>query len=161
MDERSPYAAPASEVEVFEERKGAPWKGIVLGLLTDIGGSIVLSTLIVTVIAMIMTSHGVDQNEMRTLVLGPERSLFITAALYGTGLLFSVLGGFVCARIVKQSELKWGAVMAVLSTLIGLAMGGNHEGTALTFTLYVASIVATIAGAWLGMKRNQRQRSRA
>ncbi len=161
MEGRSPYSPPASAVDVYVEQKGAPWKAVLLGLLIDIGGSIVSSVLIVMVSAMVMASNGMDQREIQNLFAGPERSLPVSVALYVMGGLFSVLGGFVCARIVKQNELKWGGIMAAISTLIGLVIGGNRHESVMALFLYVVGFVATLMGAWLGMKRNQRLRSKA
>jgi hypothetical protein len=78
---------------------------------------------------------------------------FYVTSLVGLG--FSMLGGYVCARIVRRSELKFGAILAALSALLGILFAGENTqqlGTFLSLTLL--GIGAVVVGARLGQAKN-------
>lgn len=155
MDERNPYAPPVSEVLITKECKGAAWKAILFGLLVDIGGTTVIAFIGGVVAVIILTSQGMDETQLELLFSDPSSPFMIAMAVIGG--LFSVLGGYVCARVAKQNELKLGGVMALLSTLFVIVLDG--ESTGIDLLLYAAGIVSIFFGSWLGMRRNQRSRA--
>lgn len=156
MDERSPYAPPASNPEIYEERKGAAWKAVLLGVVVDIGGTVVISFGAAFVAAMIFTSQGMDEAQFDQLFA--DRTSPLMVALTIVGGLFSILGGYVCARIAKHNELKLGGVVALFSTLFAIILDDERSGMTEDLLLYTAGIVSILFGSWLGMKRNQRRR---
>jgi len=66
-----------------------------------------------------------------------------------------VLGGYVCARIARRSELKFGAILAALSAVLGLALAGDDQQLGTLLSLTLAGIGAVIAGARLGLAKNR------
>jgi hypothetical protein len=74
-------------------------------------------------------------------------------ALVGLG--FSALGGYVCARIARRSEMKLGAILAAVSALSGFFLAGDEQqlGTMLSFTLL--GFGAVLVGARLGLAKNR------
>lgn len=156
MDERSPYAPPVSDVLVIKERKGASWKAILFGLLVDIGGTTATAFVGGMVAVILLTSQGVDETQLEQLFSDPSSPLMIAMTVLGG--FFSVLGGYVCARVAKQNELKLGGVMALISTLFAIVLDGESNG--MDLLLYAAGIVSVLFGSWLGMRRNQRSRAK-
>src|SRR6185436_10621914 len=68
---------------------------------------------------------------------------------YVVGTAFSWLGGYVCARVARETEMQCAAVVATVSTLTALAMG-----TGLPFALYLLLALLTagsvMLGGWMG-----------
>lgn len=157
MDERSPYAPPVSDVHIHQERKGASWKAVLFGLLVDIGGTTATAFVGGMVAVILLTSQGMDETQLEHLFSDPSSPLMIAMAVIGG--LFSVLGGYVCARVAKQNELKLGGVMALISTLFAIVFDGESSGMTLDLLLYAAGIVSVLFGSWLGMRHNQRCRA--
>jgi hypothetical protein len=156
MDERSPYAPPASNIELPDEHKGAPWKAVLFGVLIDIGGTMLLGIVVATVAFAVLTAQGKDASDFEQLFTDPMSPMMM--AISFAGCLMSVIGGYVCSRFAKQNELKLAGVMAMISTLYSLVVG-SYEFTAYTLFLYVATIASIFFGSWVGMKRNQRRLS--
>lgn len=156
MDERSPYAPPVSDVSVSKERKGTAWKAILFGLLVDIGGTTIFAFVGGMLAVILLTSQGMDEAQLDQLF--SERSSPLMIAMTVIGGLFSVLGGYVCARIAKQNELRLAGVMALITSLFNIYFGDDNRGMTLDLLLYAAGIVSVLFGSWLGMRRNQRDR---
>jgi hypothetical protein len=152
VSERSPYAAPSAKVSDPAPRPGSPYKAVIFGLLTDFGGTIALSVLL-TFIWGVAQSPEVATGEAMT--VDPWYSWVGFAGGFG----FSVLGGYVCARVAGQSEYTLGAILAVLVVVLGLLLFGSGEHDfGVAVALNAATVVAVIVGAWIGKKRNRRQR---
>ena len=157
MEERSPYTPPVSDVEVVAERKGAAWKAVLIGELVDIGGTVLLSYIESTVAFVMMRNRGLDDAEFLKMFDDPLSPLLLTMTL--TGILLSILGGFVCARIARHNEFKLAGVMVLISTLFSIAVG-NKELTAYYVSMYAATVISVFFGSWLGLKLNQRRRGK-
>jgi hypothetical protein len=67
---------------------------------------------------------GGTADDLMTLARGNGIDSPMALALALVGCMFSVLGGYVCARIAKHSEYKLGLVLAACSVVAGLALGG-------------------------------------
>jgi hypothetical protein len=152
----NPYAPPEATVDDLPARPGSAFKAIALGLATDIGGTLLATILLAVIYGAGLGAAGVKGEEIAaTLRASATDSWFFYAtALVGLG--FSGLGGYVCARVARRSELKLGAILAALSAILGLALAGDEQqqlGTLLSFTL--AGIGAVLAGARLGLSRNR------
>jgi hypothetical protein len=160
MNERSPYAPPVSDVAAARERKGAPWKAVLFGLVVNIGGSMLAGFLLVIATAIYTgytDPNGFNDNQVEKIAQifsDPTSSIMIVG--YIIGFLFSIFGGYVCSRIARHNELKLGGVLALVSSVLGLLMDGNSAASfPLELLLYSASIGGIMFGSWVGMKRNQ------
>ena len=136
MDSRSPYRAPGAKLADPAPRPGSPYKAVALGLLTDFGGTLALSLIVAPV--------------------SPESWPFYAISIGGGA--FSVLGGYVCARIAGQSEYTLGAILAAINVVLGLALGGDDADVGMQIVLNVATVACVILGARLGKARNRRGR---
>lgn len=154
MEGRSPYAPPASDIAVTAVRPGKVWKGVLLGLLVDIGGSLVASIVLGIAYAVFLALQELPREQALALLRDADSNPFIhwTGLLLGS--MFSVLGGYVCARIIRHQELRWGALTGVISAVIGLALAGTEAAQGSVILLFALTIALVSAGAWLGMKRN-------
>lgn len=92
------------------DKKGISIKAIVLGFLTDAGGSIVVGIAYGIVLAVCMIIKGTPPEKIGAQLTGPM--LFIPSLFIGFG--FTLLGGFVAGRVAKRSEVLHGAIVGAL-----------------------------------------------
>lgn len=152
----NPYAPPEAKLVDPATGPGSPIKAVTIGLAADIGGTIVATVILALAYGVVLSASGASAEEIEALTGNPSTDswFFYVTALVGCA--FSMLGGYLCARIARQGELKLGAMLAGISTLISLAFGvePNQLGIMISFTLL--GIAAVLAGAWLGRARNRR-----
>jgi hypothetical protein len=159
MDSRNPYSAPSAKVSDPAPRPGSPYKAVALGVLTDFGGTFVLSIVLVFLYGMSLAASGMPQEEIQQAIQAASAdSWYFWAATIGGGG-FSVLGGYVCARIARQSEYTLGVILGALNVAIGLLIGDGGHDVGMSITLNAATVASVILGAWLGKKRNRRDRA--
>jgi type III secretory pathway component EscS len=152
----SPYAPPNSELGDVPQEAGSPVKALTLGFLTDIGGTIVISTVLSIVFSLIWANQGVSLEQVTARL--QDQSLSNPVALIGNvlGTLFSYLGGFVCARIVRRSEMRYAAILAVLNVLVGMAISPSATSPAWLALSYGASIAAILLGGAHARAKNRK-----
>ena len=75
---------------------------------------------------------------------------------YAVGAAFSWLGGYVCARVARETELRCAAVVAAVSATLALAMGSELP-LPLNLLLAMLTVGAVMLGGWTGAQRNLRQ----
>ena len=100
-------------------------KGVFLGVLADIGGSVLASALLLSLfvgdaIAPDMPPEDVEQ-VMRRL---SQDGAFLTISLL-LGLAFTGLGGYVAARVARRELYLNAGLVGVISLLLGLLFGGQ------------------------------------
>jgi hypothetical protein len=152
----NPYAPPDASVQDLPPRPGSAFKAIGLGLATDIGGTLIATVILALIYGIALAVSGVKREDIAATMQASAADswFFYLTSLVGLG--FSVLGGYVCARIVRRSELKFGAILAALSALFGILFAGDNTqqlGTFLSLTLL--GIGAVVVGARLGQARNR------
>jgi hypothetical protein len=150
------YTPPEAVVADQAPLPGSPVKAIALGMLVDIGGTIAVGSVISIVYAIVLAQQGMTQEQVMEAM--QDAPILSTYGLISTvvGLAFSVLGGYVCARIVKRSELRMGAIMAAISTVLGLLLSGGETSAPKIVTLLLLGITAVMVGAWQGRLKNWR-----
>jgi len=156
MSAPGPYRPPEAPVADVERPRGSPVKGMIFGLLVDIGGSLLARFVLFFVWAIWLGASGLDPEAISQAISEPDPLSTISFVGYSLGSGFSCLGGYVCARVARETELRCAAVIATISTLVSLAMGAG-----LPFGLYLFLTVLTFAavmlGGWMGLQRNLRQ----
>lgn len=136
--------------------RGSPVKGMALGLAVDIGGSMLAAFLLFFTWAIWLGASGLDAEAITQAMTENDPMSGISLIGYVVGTAFSWLGGYVCARVARETEMQCAAVVATVSTLTALAMG-----TGLPFALYLLLALLTagsvMLGGWMGAQRNARQ----
>jgi hypothetical protein len=145
MSAPSPYRPPEAPVADAEKPRGSPVKGMIFGLLVDIGGSLLSSFALVFVWAIWLAASGLDAEAITQAMAEPDPLSAFSVLGYTVGSAFSWLGGYVCARVARETEMRCAAVIATVSSLVSLAMG-----TALPVGLYLFLTVLTFAAVMLG-----------
>ncbi len=155
MSAPNPYAPPQAALKDLPAGAGSALKAVALGLATDIGGTFAALLAFMVAYGIALGASGASAEEI---VAAADFSATDSWPFYAAtliGLAFSVLGGYVCARIAKRAEMRLGAVLALLSAGSGFLLAGDHYqlGTLLSVTL--AGIGAVLFGARLGYAKNR------
>jgi|SRR6185436_19903911 hypothetical protein len=151
----NPYAPPEATVHDLPPRPGSAFKAIALGLAVDVGGSLIATVILALIYGAALGAAGVRREDIAaTMQASATDSWFFYVGVL-LGLSFSVLGGYVCARIARRSELKFGAILAALSAVLGLALAGDDQQLGTLLSLTLAGIGAVIGGARLGLAKNR------
>lgn len=151
-----PYRPPRSDVAPQAEPRGSAVKAVLLGALADIGGSIAAGIVLTFAYGLMLGLSGADPEQIGSaLAQVPVGSWFsILGMVVGSG--FSVLGGYLCARIARRSEYKLGAIVAAISGVSGLFLGGRAPA-GIDFALLLATVASVMLGAWIGLMRNRQR----
>lgn len=91
-------------------------KALALGVLTDIGGSLLYGGVLGVVFGIYFAMHDLPENEITIRLQGLG---FLIPSLL-IGLAFVALGGYVAGRIAKAHEVLHGGLVGGLSLLMGL-----------------------------------------
>ncbi len=124
-------------------------KGVVLGLLTDLGGTMLFSVALSIAWGMVLAAAGKSAQEIEATFANAADDPLLSALALGGGLLCSVLGGYVCERIARRGDYQAGAVLATVSAVLGLAMGGG-SGTSLP--MHALMVFLTVGSVLLGTR---------
>lgn len=150
MAEENPYKPPTAPV-----RDTAPpavrslTLAVIAGLGVGVGGAILSRVIVAIVYVWLIEPGGTPQRAVEAI-----SAWFIT--LVSSGCIFSVLGGYVCARLARRHERRVTLVLAVLSTAIAYTtIVGNGALAALVLTLTFTSVMA---GGGFGRYRNRAEK---
>lgn len=127
---------------------GSPWRGILIGLSIDLGGTLLLGIVIGVVYAMSMAMDGAspDAINARLSHIEPWSALGLLSGL--SGLLCTLLGGYACARIAGRQEYQSAAIMGALSVAVGCLLGGNGDPLYLIVSALLTWFTAVLGAHW-------------
>jgi hypothetical protein len=128
---------------------------VITGLAVDLGGTMLASLLIGLVHGLSLVRQGMPPEQVGPALaeVDPRSSYFIVSTVVGGA--FSLLGGYVCARMVLRDERKTTAIMALVSAAIALAIAlAIGELPWLQAAGIVLTIATVMAGGELGRRRN-------
>jgi MFS family permease len=150
------YAPPSAELKDAPPRPGSPFKAVALGLLVDIGGSVIAGAIVSVGYAFSLARQGIAPEQIAVAMRTDSLTTWfgVLCFLMGTG--FSYLGGWVCARVARRSELLVGACLALLTALIAVVVSGRQASWSYLLLNCVAAVVAIMAGALHGKLKNGR-----
>jgi len=156
---QNPYEPPESEPSTrTQEVPGSPLRAVLTGLTIDIGGSTLMSIVLGQIYGWTLSGQDLTDAQVSDAVVNmPLASSFGVLSLL-LGSLMSVLGGFVCARIVLRNEYRAGMAMAGVSALFGLIVGGGGSDDAdqLTGLLILCTVACNLLGVKYGAEYNRR-----
>lgn len=143
----------------YSYEKGSPVLAVILGLLVDLGGTLVFGFIIAIGYGIVLAVQGLSYDQVSsgisTMNENPTGMIVLTAM----GSSFSMLGGYVCARIVNYSEYKFAMVTATISAIYGGSIGWSSHAAGTHIALLFLSIGCVLLGAhiYVRMKRNRRK----
>jgi len=135
---------------------GSPLRAVLTGVAVDIGGSAVIGFVLAAIYALQLESQGVSEADMREAMshIPPDSAVAVAGTLLGA--IVSVFAGYVCARIVRRDEYRYGAAMTAIVAVYGLVIdgGGTVDEMALLFT--ACTIACNLLGVKFGTEHNRR-----
>ena len=148
----NPYKPPTAPVRDAEPPPPRPLTLAVLaGLGVGVGGTMVARLVAGTLYFMLTFERGATPEQYVEALPPPLSPIWIT--LVGLGCAFSVLGGYVCARVARRHERRVTLVLAVLSTAIAFSTIFGRIG-AFAMLALTLTFVSVMAGGGLGRYRN-------
>jgi hypothetical protein len=147
-----PYATPKA-ASTDERLPGGPVKAVLVGLAIDVGGSIVLSTVLAITYGVMLARSGMTAEQIAQAIATPEPTSFLSILGYVLGCALSILGGFVCARIARRRDYKLGAILGAISAVLGLAMAYGQYSLIENLGLTALTFASVMLGTRLGMPK--------
>ena len=151
----NPYSSPASEIEVKENLPPRPVRGITIGVLVDLVGSVIVGLVSGFTYAFFLASQGVAPDKIQATLENVD-----PLSLYGglnvfLGLSVSCLGGFYCAKISRARNYLYPGIMAAVMTVIVAALSWGSLGDTVHLALSALTVVAILLGARFHIKSKQ------
>lgn len=157
----NPFRPPSSRVADGVARPGSALRALALGLAADIGGSLLAGLLLSLVYGAVLGGQGASAKEIETAMQNLPVDSWVSLLGMALGTACSAWGGYVCARVARRREFALGAVLALLSILSGLLLGGGQYSLGLNLMLAAAGFLAIMFGVRLGAARNEDERGGA
>jgi len=154
----NPFKPPDANVETPELKRGSAVKAVVVGLAVDLGGTMAFAVLFGIAHGIYLLSSGETPEHIQSAknAFGYDTPLGILGFIIGC--LFSVLGGYVCARIARYREYRLGLVMCAASLVVVAFTGvGDDEVSAgAAVGLVLISLASILVGIHIGVLQNRR-----
>jgi Na+/H+-translocating membrane pyrophosphatase len=158
VNDPNPYRAPEAPVRDPGTGPQRPtWVAILAGLAADVGGTFIGSIVVTLVLGVLLTSQGIPAVDVEN-QLGSSGPYQVFSLLFG--LSFTVLGGYVAARVANRRELWHGMVLGIASLAFGevyIALFDLDIAFWQRLASWVAMIPAGIWGASIYRKRKRRE----
>jgi Na+/H+-translocating membrane pyrophosphatase len=156
VSEPNPYRAPGAPVsDPRPERRGSTFAAIAAGLTADVFGTFVGSIVVTIVLGVWLAGQGVATEDMHAF-MGDSGGFQMFSLLFG--LAFTVLGGYVAARVANFRELWHGMVLGIASLVFGelyIAIAGADVALWQRMASWLLMLPAGIYGAFLYRKRKR------
>lgn len=100
-------------------------KGILLGVLTDTGGNTIAGIILMVIFASGRITPDMSGQEINDAILAlAQGGGFLLASLI-VGLGFTILGGYVAARVAKKGIYQNSAMVGAIDMLLGILFSGT------------------------------------
>ena len=143
------YNTPESNVSPVSEQKGSPVKAVIVGYIIDIIGTMVLGGIFGIFYGVYLASTGMDIEQIDKASQEFEIISPLGLVSLAIGLSCSILGGYMCAKIVNYKELQFAAILAVLVVVTGFLLSGDIYSVAQHIGLTAVTVCAIFFGAYL------------
>jgi hypothetical protein len=119
----NPYETPRSDVQQNETLPVRPVRGILVGLLIDLGGSILAVAAMTFAYAIYIGTQGASASEIESAFTNTDPSSALGALNTVAGLGMSYLAGFFCLRISRGTNLRYPMVLATILLVLTVGTG--------------------------------------
>ncbi|MEO8718148.1 MAG: hypothetical protein ABI423_07990 [Burkholderiales bacterium] len=144
----NPYETPRADVEQDENLPVRPITGIFSGVLIDLGGTILVVSLINFFYAIYIASKGATAAEVQQILTTSDPSSALGMLNSLAGMVMSYLAGFYCLRISRGTNLRYPLILATIVLVIGLAagLGWSDMNVFLLLGFSILTVVVTLLG---------------
>ena len=105
----------------MSENRRISVKALAFGVLTDIGGSLIVGAAFGLISAIELVAQGVPENELPARLESP----IVLVPLLVIGFGFTLLGGFVAGRTSKRAEVTHGGLVGLIGLVFGLLLSAS------------------------------------
>src|SRR5262245_37725689 len=116
------YKTPQSDLEHEKPGPGSVIKAVAIGLLTDLGGTM-LASIAIGLAWAFGNAGNITQDELNRMMSTPGTGPFTVMMVIGLGL--TVLGGYVCASVARRRDYVAPAIQGLILLAFG-ALGENR-----------------------------------
>ena len=148
------YRTPLTSVETEVVKKGSSGKAIFIGFLVDIGGTALFSTIAGLVYGLSLAAQNLEQKEIENLLANIDVYSPFGIVCSLAGLLFSFLGGYVCASKSPCKEYRDASILAIFSAISGFLMGGSYYSPIENIIMAVIASTVILLGAHLHVRKS-------
>lgn len=144
------YDPPRSDVSKREiSEPGSPYKAFIAGLAIEIIGSILVGSIVGVIYGVIQASGGMSPQDIEKSLqfIDPGSPFFLTLAI--SGLLVSVMAGYVCMSITRTDSFKTVYILGSASLLLSLISSMDFAAVGIMLILALASFAAVVFGGYL------------
>lgn len=157
MTDPNPYRAPDAKVaDPDGGRRGSAVAAVAAGLAVDVIGTLIGGVAVTLVLGVVLAMQGVAPEEMAETLADSSRFQVFTLLF---GLAFTVLGGYVAARVANHRELWHGMLLGIASLVLGegyIALASVEIEVWQRIASFLLVVPAGIYGAWLRRSRKRR-----
>ena len=149
----NPYETPDSNLNGPELREPRPIRGIVLGLVADLGGTTVCSVVLTLIYAVVLAVQGMNAEDVQETLSSIELVSVYGAISTLLGLAMSCLGGYVCIRVSNGTNLTNPIALGAITFLIAVWLAWDAYDLIEFMALSVVSFLATLWGGRKALSR--------
>ncbi len=133
-------------------RKGSRLLAVIIGLLIDIGGSVLMGFLVVIFYGIFLSMQGKTIEQIGRALSAINSNTIATIILYSIAFSLSLLAGYICARIVDYREYSCALIVAVISSLYGFIVRIGTYSLILSFGLSIIAFTCVMLGSFVYVK---------
>jgi predicted cobalt transporter CbtA len=153
----NPYQPPGSRVADGEGKRGSTWAAVLAGLAADVGGTFAGGIVVSFVLGVVLAIGGMPPEEMDGYMSG-SAGYQVFSLLFG--LAFTVLGGYVAARVANYRELWHGMLLGIASLAFGEIFIAMFDPGVQVWQRIAGFLLAVPAGIYgASLRRRVRRRS--
>jgi formate/nitrite transporter FocA (FNT family) len=127
---------------------------VITGVLIDLLGTIIIAVLLGFALGFYLLSQGVAESELEAVLTAKIMHAPWNIFLIALGASISVLAGYVTAKIAKHGVYIYAGIVGCISGGFGYSTGLDEYSVPLNLSLALLTIVATVFGAFLWLRKN-------
>lgn len=131
-----------------------PVMAVIAGVLIDLLGTIIFAVLVGFALGFYLLSQGVAESELEAVLTARITQVPWNIILIALGTAISVMAGYVTAKIAKHGVYTCAGIVGCISGGFGYSTGLDEYSVPLNISLALLTIVATVFGAFLWLRKN-------
>jgi len=153
------YNRPNADLERGKEVKGKSVKAIIVGISIDIGGTIIFATVLGMVVGAYYATQGMSPEAIQDKL--SQLDIFSLYGIIGSigGTLFSILAGYMCAKISINKIKRDILILALINSGLGFLMGMVNASLIENMIFALITVAAIAVGAYLYTRLQRKEKA--
>lgn len=139
------------------DRKGPRLLAIIIGLLIDVGGSVLMGFLVVFFYGIFLLSQGKNFEQIGRALSVIHSHTVASIILYSIAFGLSLLAGYICARIANYREYSSALIVAIISSSYGFIVGIGTYSLILNLGMSILTFTCVMLGALIYAKSKSKR----